>query len=359
VYEDGQIVATSGAFSLDLAVPGASLPAGGTTNVTVRTTHRRRGLLTAMMRAHLEDVREREEPLAALWASESGIYPRFGYGVASYRCEFRVERVHADFAQPLAGSGRVRLVPPDEARKLLPRVYDQVWRERPGHFARSDAWWEHRRLYDPEWDRQGSSKLRYGIYEVGGEPRGYAQYRVRQDYTHGIATGTVSVIEIEAVDAEATAAVWRHVLDVDLMKTVHAWGQPLDDPLPWLVADTRRVVRELLDGIWVRVLDVPRALEGRHYGAEGRLVLEVHDPFWPDSAGRFSLETGADGARCRPSTETPDLTLSATELGAVYLGGTRFDELARAGRIEGASEPLRRADAMFATQPLPWCPEVF
>jgi predicted acetyltransferase len=359
-FDAGELVGTCGAYSLDLTVPGGRLRTGGTTQVTVRGTHRRRGLLRALLAAHLVDVQERGEALAALWASESAIYGRFGFGPAALRCSVEIERAHARFAEPLSATGSVRLVTPEAAREVLPPLYAAAIARRPGTFARTDAWWEHRVLLDPEWQRGGASMLRFAVYAQDREARGYALYRVHNPPSNdGLPHGVTRVIELQALDGVAEASLWRHLLDLDLMERLTAGNLPVDHPLPWLLADPRRARQQLLDSLWVRVVNVPGALEGRRYASADRLVLDVHDAFLPANRGTYALEGGPDGAKCTRTTEAADLRLDAAHLGALYLGGHRFRTLARAGRIEGDARALARADAMFVWDPLPWCPEVF
>jgi predicted acetyltransferase len=359
-FEGSTLVATSGAFSLDLTVPGGSLATAGTTLIAVRSSHRRRGLLRAMMTAHLEDVRERDEPLAALWASESAIYRRFGYGTATYMCRVEIERAHAAFAKSFEAPGTFRLLERDEACKVLPEVYDQVRRQRPGHFAHSPSWWEHRRTFDPEYLRDGATRYRYALYEESGTPRGYLQYRTKRGNAEAsLSDAQLRVIELQGVDRVARTALWRYALDVDLIHTIWAWNQPVDDVLPWLLADPRRLTQQVLDSLWVRVVDVPRALEGRAYSTPGRLVLSIYDSFCPWNQGVYELEAEPGGASCRASAAEPELTLSVEALGAVFLGGNRLQQLAQAGWVEGSAEALRRGDALFSWDPLPWCPEMF
>lgn len=360
VFDGSALVATSGAYTLDLCVPGASLMTGGTTIVTVRTSHRRRGLLRMMMRSHIDEVHERGEPLAALWASESVIYGRFGYGLAAYMCQTDIDVPHAAFAAPVEANGSFRLLEPEEAQAELPGVYDRIWRERPGHFARSASWWKWRRTHDPRWDREGRSAFRYALYQEDGDARGYLQYRVKPgaDPT-GAPAGTLHVTELQGVDAHAREILWRYALDVDLIAKVSAWNMPPDDGLLWLLRDPRRALRTIKDSLWVRLVDLPRALEGRRYASHGSVVLGVEDEFCPWNQGTFELEGGPDGAKCVASSAEPEIRLRTTDLGALYLGGNRFQTLARAGRLKGTPEALRRADAMFTWDVAPWCPEIF
>jgi predicted acetyltransferase len=359
-FEGDELIGTLGVLTLELAVPGASVGTAGTTMITVRPTHRRRGLLRTLMREHLQEIRERGEPLAALWASESSIYSRFGYGPAADLCEFEVECAHSRFAAPVDAPGRCRTVEPDEAAKLLPEVYESVWRGRPGAFARSSAWWEHRCLRDPPGQRGGATGYRFAVYEEGERPRGYVQYRIRaRSRPSGLPDSDLRVVELFGADPAARAALWRFALDVDLNRRLHAWNQPADCELPWLLADRRRAVCSLRDSLWVRVLDVPAALAARSYASQGSLVLEVHDSFEPASGGRFRLEVGPDGATCETTSATAEIALDASDLGAAYLGGRSLRALARAGRVQGSAEALAQADRMFAWDPAAWCPEVF
>jgi predicted acetyltransferase len=359
-FEAGEIVGTLGAYSFDFAVPGATLPTGGTTQVTVRATHRRRGVLRAMMQAHLADVRERGEPLAALWASEAGIYGRFGYGCASELARLEVEREHAAFARPLAGGGRCRFLENEAAQVELPAFYETLWRARPGSFARSDAWWKDRHFADPAAMRGGASGLRRAVYERDGAVRGFVQYRMKpHGDEHGLPRGELIIAELHGADAEARAALWRLALDVDLIDRITWWNAPLDDPLHWLLADPRRAMRRVRDALWLRVVDAPRALGGRCYAREGRITLQLADALLAENSGTWLVEGGPQGAKCTPAAGTADLELDAEALGAIYLGGIRPSALAHAGRVRGARESLAHADAMFAWSPLPWCPEIF
>ena len=85
--------------------PGGRLPTAGTSVVAVAPTHRRRGILRAMMTQHLAEVHEKGEPLAALWASESSIYGRFGYGPASERAVMKLAKSFARFSRHSSGCG--------------------------------------------------------------------------------------------------------------------------------------------------------------------------------------------------------------------------------------------------------------
>jgi predicted acetyltransferase len=356
-FDGGRIVGGAGAFPFEFTVPGATVRTAGVTVVGVYPTHRRRGVLTAMMRAQLDDVRSRGESIAALWASEERIYGRFGYGMASYNGEMSLSRDRSGFASPFEPKGSVRLVAPQEALDLFPQVWDAVRLETPGMFARSRDWWETRPLMDrPEGRPPGAGPKRLAVLELERRPAGYAIYRQAPDWQEGFPNGTLHVVEAIASGAQATRELWRYLFDIDWTATVSMRLLPVDHPLFFLLAEPRRMRFRIFDGLWVRLVDVGAALAQRGYAGEGRVVLEVVDEFCPWNSGRFAVEPGS----ARRVRTRPDLRLDVQALASVYLGGFTFAELARAGRVEEVGRGgLRRADALFAVDRRPWCPEIF
>lgn len=357
-FDGGEIVGTAGAFSFDLTLPGGTTtPVAGVTAVTVRATHHRRGILTAMMTAQLDDVAERGEALAILTASETLIYGRFGYGLATSYSAWRLRTEGARLARPAKVTGRLRLVDAVEAAKVVPGVYDAARHRHPGAVSRSERFWE-RWFHDREGDRDGASARFYVIHEsASGGPDGYLAYRRKDGWDRGLPDGVLIVDELDATDDEVEAALWQFVLEADLVRTVQAHGRPVDEPLRWRLEDWRRLsVTNVADHLWARVLDVPAALGARRYGCDDALVLDVVDAFRPATEGRYRVEGGLDGAACARTTAEPDLALGVADLGALCLGGVQASVLGRAGRIEERTPgALRRADAFLASSPAPWC----
>jgi predicted acetyltransferase len=354
-FEDGAIVGGAGVFPFELSVPGGgSLPCAGVTAVGVQPTHRRRGVLRAMMDAQLRDVHERGEPIAALWASEETIYGRFGYGIASWAGELKIPHEWDAFAQPPEPVGTVRFVTPEEARDLFPAVYERARRERPGMMSRSEAWWEIRHLRLPE--EEASAPRRFVVLEAAGEPQAYAIYRTHFGFEGGSASSRLVVREALGATPQATAAIWRWLLDVDWMAVAETELVPPDHPLFLLLGTPRRMRYRMGDGIWVRLVDLGAALLGRAYGEGGGLVLEVRDAVCEWNHGRWRLE----GGECSRTDEDADLALEIGALGSAYLGAVSFAQLREALRVEELREgAITRADALFAWRPLPWCPEIF
>ena len=355
-WDDGRVVGGAGAFTYRMSVPGgASVPAAGVTVVGVLPSHRRRGVLTSMMKAQLADSRERGDLVAYLWASEATIYPRFGYGLASRIGELTLARDRARFAQPFEPRGRVRLVDLEESARTFPTLYEDVRTQRPGMFERNKAWWETRRLHDDPARRRGGP-LNRALLELDGTAAGYALYRVKQDWADGSSSGEVTIIEAVAPAPEAARELWRWLFGFDWTSKFVADLLPLDHELFLLLAEPRRLGFRLNDGVWVRILDVGGALSARTYAGDGEVVLEVADALMPENAGRWRVGNGG----VERTDADADLRIDITGLGSVYLGGFTFGQLVRSFRAEELTQgAVERADALFATGLEPWCPEIF
>jgi predicted acetyltransferase len=362
-YDGDAIVGTAGAFDFELTVPGGStVPTAGVTAVGVAPTHRRRGVLTAMLLRQFADYHATGVPVAALWASESIIYGRFGYGLAAWSLFLDVPRTANAFRPDApAPSGRIRLVDPqsDEARKVIAAIDDATRRSQPGRFAR-DADWLRRTVADPEHWRDGAGPLQLAVHEGSDGVDGYLLYRVTPRFESGLPAGTVDVSGLDALDPAAYVSLWRYALEIDLVASTRARNRPADDPLLTLLADPRRAQPRLRDNLYVRLVDVPTALAARSYSRPVDVVVEVRDPLCPWNEGRYRLAGDSTGARCEPTTDAADLTATSTALGAAYLGGTTLRALAGAGSVsESRPEALAATSAAFHGDVAPYCPEVF
>jgi predicted acetyltransferase len=352
---DGDVkVGTAGAFSFRLTIPGGEVPAAGVTMVGVLPSHRRRGILTQMMREQLDDVRRREEPLAVLWASEAPIYGRFGYGLATTNAKVEIDRDRAVFREAAEPVGVTRLIPLEEAADVLPDVYERIRVETPGMFARSRDWWEASTLADPEHWRRGAGPLYCAVLEIDDQPEAYALYRLKSNWEEGVPGSQLIVREVMASSPVAVREIWRFLLGVDLIARVEKWGLPPDYPLFLMLTEPRRLRMSLGDALWLRLVDLEAALSARAYGDGEPVSIEVRDPFceWNEGVWRVPESERTDTA--------PDLRLDTADLGSAYLGAFSFAELWRAGRVEELREgAIERADALFRTNITPWCPEVF
>lgn len=363
VWDGGTCVGSAGAFTFRLSVPGGALvPAAGVTMVGVSPTHRRRGVLTSLMRRQLDDVRAGGEPIAVLTASDPAIYGRFGYGTAAYSMSVEIDKTRVRLTVPPGTDDvRLRLVDPHKALADCERVYAALLAGRPGMPARQPGW-ELQALLDPESDREGASPLKCVVAErADGEVVGYARYRVKPVWDLTGSDGRVDVQDLDALDPAAYAALWRYVFSIDLTWTVSAPKRPADDALLHLLTDLRRSQVRLRDSMHVRLVDLPAALAARAYGAPLDVVLGVEDAFCPWNTGRWRLTAGADGAAVCTRTEDPaDLELTVRELGSAYLGGVTLNALAAAGLVrEVRAGTLSPASRAFAGDVAPWLPHGF
>ncbi len=357
---DGEIVGTAGILTRDLAVPGAVIPAAHVTAVTVAATHTRKGLLRRMM---TEQLTTAPEAIAVLWASEGRIYQRFGYGLASQNVTIRADRRELSIRGTAgAGTGTLRGAVPSEVLKELSEVYARVLAEQPGLSSRDDTWWAHL-TSDPEKHRDGFTATRAVLYEnADGAVEGYTRYRVRNEWDDNGPKGEVNVIELVAATPDATAALWRFLLGVDLTRTVVKGQSSVDEAIFHLVDEPRRLGGKVGDGLWLRIVDLPRALTSRRFAAPVDVVLDVTDDLLPANAGRWRLRVGAGGAlvNCAPTDAPADLSCDVTDLGAAYLGGTKLGALAATGRVrEHRPGAVAAASTAFGWHVTPLSIEIF
>ncbi|MFF0557769.1 GNAT family N-acetyltransferase [Streptomyces sp. NPDC004266] len=352
--EDGRPVGTAASYSFELTLPGGALvPVGGVTAVGVVPSHRRRGVLSAMMRHQLTELRARGDFLSVLLASEATIYGRFGYGPATCTQRLTVPRRQAALAVPRAlgtvdgaDTGSVEVLRRADCAELLEEVYDRYRRAQPGALSRPHRWWARRAGQPPI-----APAPRYVAVhrDADGIPDGYASYAIGDDRT-------LTVDETIAADDAVFTALARFVLEHDLVGTVVLKHVPPEHPLRWQLADLRAgEVGSPGDWLWVRLLDVPGALTARGWFADGELVLDVVDPFLGEH-GRHLLTVRDGGAECVPTDREPDLSLDVRDLGAVYLGGTAPSTLVRAGHVRAhRPDAAARADALFRGERPPHC----
>ncbi|MEU1120455.1 MULTISPECIES: GNAT family N-acetyltransferase [unclassified Streptomyces] len=380
--DDGRPVGTAAAYSFELTLPGESVtPASGVTAVGVLPTHRRRGLLSALMRHQLAGLRERGEYVSVLLASEAPIYGRFGYGPATYAARLTVPRHNGTFAASRAGAGAgtegldsdsgggpglgsgsdagldsgsdsgsgfgsVEVLPRAACGDILAEVYDRYRRAQPGALSRPRIWWDRRAGRPPISPAPRHIALHR---DADGVPDGYASYSMGEG-------GTLTVDETIATDDGVYAELARFVLGHDLASRVVFASVSTDHPLRRRFADFRAAeVSDDSDWLWVRLLDVPRALTARGWCTDGELVLDVDDPFLGEH-GRHLLTVRDGRADCVPTDRAPDLSLDVRDLGSVYLGGTAPSTLVRAGHIR-AHRPgaAALADALFHAERPPYC----
>lgn len=363
VFDGAQPVGTANIHSFTMALPGGPRPVAGVSGVGVWPTHRRRGVLSALMRRQLADIRERGEDIAALFASEGGIYGRFGYGPAAQAAEFTLSTREAGLRAdaPRDPALRLRLVSgAEDSRKEIAVVHQAAAVQRVGEFQRSSGWWN-KMLGDPPENRGGFSALKCVVAEDDAGPLGYALYRTKQVWDeHGAAEGRLEVKEVFATAPAAFTLVWEHLLTRDLVASVHHEMAPPDDPLFHLLADPYRARRRLVDNLWVRLVDLPSAMEKRGFAAPVDLVLEVSDRCCPWNAGRWRLSADTAAARCTSTGDAPDLVLDVSHLGAAYLGGTALGGYLAAGLIsETTPGAVQRLDAALHRSDQPHCSNIF
>jgi len=338
-YAGDLMVGSASSLSFTMTVPGgAGIPTAGLTAVAVLPTHRRGGALTGMMRASFDDARDRGDPVAALLASETPIYGRFGYGTGTQVNDLTIKRSEAAMRAGPPITGRVRLVDAEEAASVVPDLHRRATSGMgiPGSITRLDAMWKVY-FHDPEHWRSGMSAS------------------LKENWDDALPQYELVTGDLHALDSEAYAALYCYSFGVDLVSTVKFYNRRVTEPLFELLADPRRVRRRMRDGIWLRFIDVPAALAARRYRVDDELVIEVQDDFCPWNEGRYLLTGGPDGAECVITSREADLRIGAADLASAYLGAGRLVAQAWAGRVHGDTSAIDRAQLMFSWAEDSWC----
>ncbi|MEV7107456.1 GNAT family N-acetyltransferase [Streptomyces atroolivaceus] len=367
VFDAGRCVATFRSFAQELTVVGgAKVQADAVTAVTVSPTHRRRGLLSRMMATDLAAAKERGDVVASLIAAEYPIYGRYGFGPATWTAEWEIDvpRAGLDPRAPVpseADGGRIELVDGADVRKFGPELHGRLAARQHGVVSRDERWWQRGTGVDVPSFESWTEPF-YAVYRsADGGTDGLIAYRADDHWGDGKQPlNKATVAGMLAVTPAAERALWHFVCSIDWITTVRSGHRAPDDVLPLLLPDPRaaRIVTQA-DWLWLRLLDIPRALEARTYATEAALVVDVRDATGL-AGGRFLLDVSPSGASCVPTTRDADLTLDVAELGALYLGDESPVRLAALGRLdEHRAGAAATADAVFRTPRRPWCPDVF
>ena len=360
-WDGDEPVGCASIYSMQMSVPGGTVPCAGVTWVGVLPTHRRRGVMTAMLDHMHSSIRAAgNEPLAGLWASQPPIYPRFGYGLASRHLWVTIQRAHGSISTaPIDPNLRTRLVAPaDDAPFTMP-VYAQLMQVRPAMTALTDSW-QARLVDDPKSEREGASSLRTVLVEDDNAVRGYARYAFKHEWKDGFGDGIVRVNKLMATDPAAEAALWRYLIDFELSGQVDVWNLPVDSPISHWLDQPRHHKRQVGDALYLKFMDLPTAFATRTFSEPLDFVADVTDESSPWNAGRWRIEGDESGARCTRSKDSPDIELTSSRLASVFLGGTDLGELALAGLVgEQSKGAVKHVARGLNHSPAPWSPFVF
>jgi predicted acetyltransferase len=356
-FDGDSLVATYGAFPLEMQVPGGSVRTSGVTIVTVLPTHRRQGILTEFMKRDLAAAKDRGELVASLWASEPAIYGRYGFGPAAYEIGWELAKASAIMHDAPDVRGAVRFLDETEAKRSLPAIYESALEGVPGSNSRTAQWWHTRFIADDPERRQGRPARRIALLERDGEGVAYAIYRTKAVGMNS----ELSLVELVGIDASAEKAMWQYLFEVDLTEVIKAGLRPSHDPLHgWLVNPRAMKPKAVDDSIWIKLVDVPAALAARTYRAPGTIIFEMVDEYCPWNSGTWVLSVSEDGTgQCTSTEASPDVTVTPGGLGSLYLGSHSAFAMASAGQATGTKAAIAKMDLMFGWHIAAWCPEIF
>lgn len=352
-WDAGRCVGHGAYYFFETVVPGGErLATAGVTRVGVRQTHTRQGILTAIMSRMLHDAHEQHLPLASLRASEAVIYSRFGYGVAGEAIDYTITRPRL---RPEVGTtGTFAVVERGEAMDVIPALYDRIAFSRPGVIGRPEWMW---RRYLEEFLEATKPRQVLVHRDTSGEADGFVDVETTWDDDDRYATATVH--DLWGATAEAEAALWRYVFDIDLVRTIKAEERPVDDLIRWFLIDRRDLqVKSVWDEQWVRLVDVDKALRARTYASDEAVTIAVRDGLLEHNNATWRVAGGK--VEQAPTAGVADVTVDVAALGAAYFGATSWFELAATPSVEAVdAAAITRADRIFQSRPLPRCGSFF
>ncbi len=355
VFDGDEMIGTGGVLSRELTVPGeVQAPVGAVTVVGVKPGHRRRGVASLLMKTQLHHMHDAGDAVAILWASEGSIYRRFGYGEHASSLSMLTMPTRMPFHPGVPVSdARIRQVTREEALPFMREVHDRVRRTRVGWISRVEPTWDVH-LSDDESDRNGRSSYRYCLH-----PQGYVVFRVKHERDNSGPRNELHVRELVCETEQAYADLYRFLLDVDLASRI-SFNTATDDPVLHMVDNPRKVRQELGDALWLRIVDVDKALSLRRYLSDVDSVIAVEDTLCPWNSGRWRLTAKGGEAVVTRTEDTADVSLDVAALGSAYLGGVRISVLARAHRVvEHTPGHVDALTMAFLNTHEPHCPEVF
>lgn len=341
----GAVIGTTYTFPSSIAVPGGKVvPQSAVSRVGVRADHRRKGIVTELMRQQFADAKAHGEIIATLHASETGIYGRFGYGISTYATDTTTH--HCSLRPDVPRVGDVRLIDVDEAKATLPGLYERIGQHRPGMMSRGPDWWGTFTRWENPW------------VAVHTGPTGDDGYVIYTDETYpdtgytGQLPGRLDVMDMHAADPSVVIDLWRYVLSIDLVRVVEGHTLPTDNPISLLLTDPRQNHGLTRDELWGRLVDVPEALAARSYGDADPVVTKVEDRMLPENDGTYRI---APSGPVR-TDEEPALVMDVDVLAMIYFGSVKPSALARVGRFQVVdADALPHADRLFACDQIAWC----
>lgn len=350
---DGEVVASLVLYPLTAMVRGQVLPVTGVGSVAVSPEHRRRGVGEAFMKSALREMRQRGNPLSALYAFKGAYYRKLGYGVAETVHQLAISASNLPASDEARQVRRLRF--PDRA--AVQAIYERVAAQ--GHFAisRRPEWWTQRLwTYPGDWV----------VYEGRrrGQIEGYLYYEV--ETSRGPFKLAVTLGEFVAATPEAHRGLVGHLASLaDQVEEIH-YAAPADSVWLTLLKTAQNLrpgaeIAAFLDsggvanGAMFRITDVKPALEMLPVGssARGDLALEVEDPILTQNARTYRVSAREGRLRVAPyrGLRAPRLRVPVDVLAQIYAGALSPHRAAEAGLVGSSQGAAEIAEGWFRGRP--------
>lgn len=357
----GQIVGTGGADQYVLTVPGGNtIGMAGIMGMGTLPTHKRKGIFSSVINKLHSQAKERGDVIAGLWASQSLLYTRFGYGLSTLREDWTINTNHTKLLKQKKESIRFELVDKEKALIEIPKIYDTFRKCQNGATDRTEGYWNYI-LYEDDsakYNKSGNCGFFFVLAYKDNKPSGYAIYNFNKEsgVAHEDDKGTLDVQEIISTDKETNIALWHYIFGIELVEEIKINQRAPGDPLYLMLENPRKLKRETIDGLWVRIVDPIKMLEKRKYNSEGNITICIAGQNQKDIEGTYSIETDGTNTEVKKVNKKPDISMKASDLSSIYFGAVSPGEYFQAGNLEIENQnSLIELSKMFFVQQAPWC----
>ena len=359
--ETNQIVGTGGADKYSITVPGGNnINMAGIAFMGTLPTHKRRGIFSSMMNKLHSQAKERGDSIAGLWASQSLLYNRFGYGLSTIREDWQINSNHTKLSKSKNDSIRLELVDKKKALEEIPKIYDIYRKCQNGATDRTQGYWNYL-LYEDDnsmYNKSGNSGIFFVLAYRDNKPSGYAFYNFNKEsgVAHEDDKGTLKVEEIISIDRETNHALWQYIFGIELIEEITFNRRAPNDPLYLMLENPRKLQRETIDGLWVRIIDPISMLEGRTYNHKGKVTINLSGQNQKDIEGTYLIDTDGKNTEVKKVKGKASIYMRPSDLSSIYFGGVSPGEHFQAGNIDVENHnSLRELTNMFFVEQEPWC----
>lgn len=310
-------------YPLEISFLGQKIKMGGVAYVATFPENRRGGFIRALMRASLNEMKDKGQLVSYLHPFDIPFYQKFGFDLVAN--EVSATLVLKNLMQRSSGQGSiVRTSANQSLFSEVKAVYETYANQHHGMLIRDDAWWT--RLM-----RRGYTQEAALFCGPKGEARGYLLYTF--DKTEMV------IHELVALDSTAESELWAFVSSHDSMfETVRATHFGTPDEIASTLPNITGLSIETEFNWMARIVDVEAFLNAISFQTAEKVYVEIKNDVVDFNNGIFEL-----GEKVRRVQSAPNDLLLQTDIGSfsqMMFGFKRPKELRYYGKVSASETVL-------------------